>query len=139
MPGPYWCIRLTTRPRKNRLCRLPPRKVYDVYFTRSTYHYAYARQPQVSWKQEIRKKELRERKDRKPKKKIAKEHASSTSADWGNSRARLYCCSVTDHTNSLPRLWFEKIKWLSQTQLFHRPVDKPIAATEHRNHPKHRG
>ena len=45
--GPYWCIRLTTRAWKNRLYRLPPKK---DYITRSTYHYAYARQTQVDWK-----------------------------------------------------------------------------------------
>ena len=50
VPGPYWCIRLTTGAWKNRLHRLPPRKDYHVYITRGTYHYAYARQTQVNRK-----------------------------------------------------------------------------------------
>ena len=62
MPGPYWCIRLTTRVWKNRLHRLPPRKDYRVYVTRSTYHYAYARQTQV-----IRRKETKKREEEKGK------------------------------------------------------------------------
>ena len=34
-PGPYWCIRLTTRAWENRLYRLPPKKGYYVYITRT--------------------------------------------------------------------------------------------------------
>ena len=56
VPGPYWCIRLTTRAWKNRPYRLPPRKDYHVHITRRTYHYAYARQTQVNWKKETNKK-----------------------------------------------------------------------------------
>ena len=48
MPGPHWCIRLSNRAWKNRLYRLPSEKDYHVYITRSTYHYAYARQMQVN-------------------------------------------------------------------------------------------
>ena len=35
MPGPYCCIRLTTRAWKNRLYRLPPKKDYHVFIARS--------------------------------------------------------------------------------------------------------
>ena len=41
-------IRHTSRAWKNRLYRLPPKKDYHVNITRSTYHYAYARQTQVT-------------------------------------------------------------------------------------------
>ena len=54
VPGSYWCIRLTTRAWKNRLYRLPPKKCYHVYITRSAYHYAYARQTQVNWNKETK-------------------------------------------------------------------------------------
>ena len=40
-----WCIRLITRAWKNRLYRLPSKKDYHVYISRSIYHYAYARAP----------------------------------------------------------------------------------------------
>ena len=39
-------------PGKTDYNRLPPRKDYHVYITRSTYHYAYARQTQVKLKKE---------------------------------------------------------------------------------------
>ena len=60
MPGPYWCIRLTTRAWKNRLYRLPPKEDYHVYIARSTYHYAYARQTQVNWKKRNKEKTRQE-------------------------------------------------------------------------------
>ena len=65
-----WYIRLITRAWKNRLCRLPPKKDYQVYITRSIYHYAYARQTQVNWKKE--KKENKKRKERKEKRRKRK-------------------------------------------------------------------
>ena len=34
MPGPYRCIRLTARARKNRLYRLPPKKDCHVFIAR---------------------------------------------------------------------------------------------------------
>ena len=43
VPGPYWCIRLTTRAWKSRLYLLPPTKDYVPridYITGRTYHYA---------------------------------------------------------------------------------------------------
>ena len=48
---------------KNRLYRLPPRKDYHVYITRSTYHYACARQTQVKWKKKQRKEKKKKRKE----------------------------------------------------------------------------
>ena len=63
MPGPYRCIRLITRVCKNRLYRLPPKKDYHVYITRSIYHYAYARQTQVNWKKETKKRKEDKGKD----------------------------------------------------------------------------
>ena len=45
-----------TRALKNRLYRLPPKKDYHVYITRSIYHYAYARQTQDNWKKETKNK-----------------------------------------------------------------------------------
>ena len=65
MPGPYWCIRLTTRAWKNRLNRLPPKKDYHVYIARSTYHYAYARQTQVNWERRNKEKKRTSRKETK--------------------------------------------------------------------------
>ena len=91
VPGPYWCMRVTTRawkyplyrfatqerlPRniawKHRLYRLPHKKDYNVYIARSTYHYAYARQTQVNWKKETKKRKEdngKERKDEEAKQK----------------------------------------------------------------------
>ena len=54
--GPYRCIRLITSAWKNRLYRLLPKKDYHVYITRSIYPYAYARQTQVNWKKETKRK-----------------------------------------------------------------------------------
>ena len=48
VPGPYRCIRCITRAWKNRLYRLPPKKDYHVYITRSIYHYAYIRATDAS-------------------------------------------------------------------------------------------
>ena len=59
-----WCIRLITRAWKNRLYRLPPKKDYHVYITRSIYHYAYARQTQVNWKKETKNKQEEKGKER---------------------------------------------------------------------------
>ena len=42
-------------PGKTDLYRLPPKKDYHVYIARSTYHYAHARQTQVNWKNETKK------------------------------------------------------------------------------------
>ena len=55
-------------PVKNRLYRLPPKKDYHVYITRSIYRYAYARQAQVNWKKETKKRKEDEGKERKEKK-----------------------------------------------------------------------
>ena len=52
-------------PGKNRLYRLPPKKDYHVYIARSTYHYAYARQTQVSWRKETKKSKEKKIKERK--------------------------------------------------------------------------
>ena len=57
MPGPYRCIRLISRAWKTRLYRLPPKKDYHVYITHGIYHYAYAQQAQVEWKEETKNKE----------------------------------------------------------------------------------
>ena len=49
---------------------------YHVYITRSIYHYAYARQTQVNWKKETKKKKEdkgKESKEKKAKKKTKKE------------------------------------------------------------------
>ena len=73
MPGPYWSIRITTRAWKNRLYRLPPKKEYQVYITRSVYHYAYARQTQVNWKKETKIRKLEKGKKRKEKERKEKE------------------------------------------------------------------
>ena len=54
VPGPYWCICLTTCTWKNRL-HLPPHQKYHLFITRKTYHYAYARQTQNNWKKKQRK------------------------------------------------------------------------------------
>ena len=63
VPGPYWCTRLATRAWKNRLYRLPPKKDYHVYITRSACHYwANARQTQVNWKKETKKRKYKENK-----------------------------------------------------------------------------
>ena len=48
-----------------------PRKDYHVYITRSTYHYAYARQTQVNWKKE-KNKRIQKGKERKEKTRKAK-------------------------------------------------------------------
>ena len=73
VPGPYWCIRLTTRAWTNRLYRLPPKKAYHVYIARSTYHYAYARQTKVNWKKETKKKKkIKERNEKTRKRKNKK-------------------------------------------------------------------
>ena len=63
MPGLYRCICLITRACKNRLHRLPPKKDYHVYITRSIYHYAYARQTQVNWKTETKSKKAEKGKE----------------------------------------------------------------------------
>ena len=68
MPGPYRFIRLITRAWRNRLYRLPPKKDYHVYITRSIYHYAYARQTQVNCRKEIKKRKEDQGKERKEKK-----------------------------------------------------------------------
>ena len=80
MPGPYWCIRLTTRAWKNRLYRLPPKKDYHVYIARSTYHYAYARQTQVNWNEETKRKEekIKDIKEKKAKNEKGKERKEKT-------------------------------------------------------------
>ena len=53
--------------------RLPPKKDYHVYIARSTYHYAYARQTQVNWKSETkRKKKTKEGKEKTRKRKNEK-------------------------------------------------------------------
>ena len=58
MPGPYRCIRIITRPLKNRLLyRLPPKEDHHVHITRGIYHYAYAQQTQVKWKKKTSKEE----------------------------------------------------------------------------------
>ena len=49
------------------LYRLPPKKDYHVYITHSTYHYSYARQTRVNWKNKQRKD--KKRKERKGKEK----------------------------------------------------------------------
>ena len=55
---------------RNRLYRLPPKKDYHVYITRinSIYHYAYARQTQVNWRKETKKRKEDKGKERKEKK-----------------------------------------------------------------------
>ena len=58
VPGPYWTMVHTShypRLEKPTVYRLPPKKDYHVYITRSTYHYAYARQTQVNWKTKTKK------------------------------------------------------------------------------------
>ena len=50
---------------------MPPRKDYHVNITRSIYHYAYARQTQVNWRKE--KKKRREDKGNNRKEKKAKQ------------------------------------------------------------------
>ena len=50
---------------------MPPRKDYHVYITRSTFHYAYAHQIQVNWKEEAKKRKegiAKERRENKAKK-----------------------------------------------------------------------
>ena len=93
MPGPYWCIRLTTRAWKNRLYRLPPKQDYHVYIARSTYHYAYARQSPVDWKKETKKrKEDKGKKNKKVKNEKGKERKEKTRkacSEWGGSSWRV--------------------------------------------------
>ena len=55
-------------PWRNQLYRLPPKKDYHVYITRSIYHYAYARQTKVNWKKETKNKQEEKEKERKEKK-----------------------------------------------------------------------
>ena len=63
-----WCIRLITRAWKNRLKRLPPKKDYHVYITRSIYHYACARQTQVKFSFGKKRNKEQMRRERKGKK-----------------------------------------------------------------------
>ena len=59
MPGPYLCIRLSTRAGETDYTACHPRKTTTyIYVTRSTHHYAYARQTQVTWKKETKKRKL---------------------------------------------------------------------------------
>ena len=60
-------------PRKTDYTACHPRKIttYLVYITRSIFHYAYARQTQVNWKKEIKKRKedkVKESKDKEAKK-----------------------------------------------------------------------
>ena len=68
MPGPYRCIHLITHAWRNRPYRLPPKKYYHVYITRSIYHLAYARQTQVNWRKKTKKRREDKGKERKEKK-----------------------------------------------------------------------
>ena len=56
------------------LYRLPPKKDCHVYIARSTYHYAYARQTQVNWTKETkkRKENIKERKKKQGSEKTKK-------------------------------------------------------------------
>ena len=65
-------------PGKNILYRLPSRKDYHAYVTRSTYHYAYARQTQVNWKKETKKRKEEKGKERKENKLKRKRKAMCT-------------------------------------------------------------
>ena len=47
-----------SRLEKPTIYRLPPKKDYHVYIARSTYHYAYARQTQVNWKEGTKKEKI---------------------------------------------------------------------------------
>ena len=74
MPGPYRCIRLTTRAWKNRLYRLPPKKDYYVYFTyvvSITTHTPVRRSSQLEKRN--KEKERRQRKGKERKKKAKKQ------------------------------------------------------------------
>ena len=91
VPGLYWYSYLLhtshySRLWRNRLYRLPPKKDYHVYITRSIYHYAYARQTHVNWKKkrqitnkkrQEKEEKRRKRKKRKKKKKITRKQENA--------------------------------------------------------------
>ena len=67
---------LITHAWRDRLYRLPPNKDYHIYVTRIIYHYAYARQTQVNWRKETKKRKEDEGnkiKEKKAKQKTKKE------------------------------------------------------------------
>ena len=61
--------------------RLPPKKDYHVYIVRSTHHYAYARQTQVNWKKETKKRKEDEGKERKDKEANKRERKGKKTKD----------------------------------------------------------
>ena len=65
--GAYFSRLAPEKPIKTPLATQDPGKTttYLVYITRSTYHYAYARQTQVNWKKRNKQKKRRERKGKK--------------------------------------------------------------------------
>ena len=57
-------VSLLTPGETDYIYRLPPKKDYHVYITRSIYHYAYARQTQVNWRKGTKKRKEDKGKER---------------------------------------------------------------------------
>ena len=67
MPGPYWCIRLTTGAWNNRLYRLPPKPTTYILHVVSITTHTHDRRKSIG-KQKMRKEtKIKERKDKKAK------------------------------------------------------------------------
>ena len=62
------CVSLLAPEKNDYNNILPPKKDYHVYISRSIYHYAYARQTQVNWRKETKKRQEHKGKERKEKK-----------------------------------------------------------------------
>ena len=80
---------------------------YHVYISRSTYHYAYARQTQVNWKKKQRGQKIKERKEktRKSKNEEGKERKEETKARKDKTRigSKERKREKTSHTRADPR------------------------------------
>ena len=82
MPGPYWCIRLTTRTWKNRIYRLPPKKdchVHILHVVSITTH-THDRRKSIGKKKQRKEKEMNEIKEttRRRKNEKGKERRENT-------------------------------------------------------------
>ena len=75
MPGPYWCIRLTTRAWTNRLYRLPPKDyhiyIYILHTVPITTH-THDRRKSTGKKKQRKEKKIKERKEKTGKRKNEK-------------------------------------------------------------------